>query len=681
MQRSSPPPWVDDHAGSPGASSTAITPGADRDLDGSGEFEAFDLSGQPVIAVHNVSFAYPQRPGTQPGADAQVLSDVSLDVHAGEYVAILGRNGSGKSTLAKLMNGLMRPRAGRVLVQGRETTDRQHLRAVRQAVGMVFQNPDNQLVATVVEEEVAFGLENYAVPRDEMLARVTDALERVGMQAHRLRRPHQLSGGQKQRVAIASVIAMRPRCIIFDEATSMLDVQGRRDVQALMRTLHEQGMAVVAITHHMDEALQAQRVVVLDRGRVVLEGTPREVFSQVDSLHRLGLDVPIATDMAARFQRDATDSGLSPLPRDLLTVREFADAWSALHGGSVKGETRTRQPGFPTAQPYTGQAAAKAGDRSPTAASPPDAIAEGHDGTGANVRRDPVIQIRALSHTYLKDTPLAQTALRDVSLDIYRGEIAAIVGQTGSGKSTLVQHFNGLLTPQAGTVVVDGVDLGNRKADVKRVRGNVGLVFQNPEDQLFEALIGDEIAYGPFQFGYALDEVRERVRFAMDWVGLDFAWRDRPVQALSGGEQRKVAIAGVIALRPAVLVLDEPTAGLDPKARADLLTNLQRLRDDFGMTLVIVTHQMEEVARLADRVIVIADGAIAAEVSARALFADSNRLRALHLGEPDTVSLLRAVAQTGTQLDVVQLTRDGVFEQLRTAATAGTGEGTRNGDS
>ncbi|WDL98241.1 energy-coupling factor transporter ATPase [Alicyclobacillus sp. ALC3] len=637
MERSLPPQFAER------AAPSAVT--SDRDA----------VAHLPVISVRDVSFAYPRRPGDNPGGDGSrteqtapasehVLQHVSLDVHRGEFVAVLGRNGSGKSTLAKLMNGLMRPLAGEVLVQGRITTNRSYLREVRQRVGMVFQNPDNQLVATVVEEEVAFGLENYGVPRDTMLERVTAALQRVGMDTHRRRRPHQLSGGQKQRVAIASVIAMQPDCVIFDEATSMLDVEGRREVMALMRDLHEHGTAVVAITHHMEEALSADRIVVLERGQVVLAGTPRDVFAQVETVRRLGLDVPLTTDLSERLRRTfATARAAQELPADLLSTEEFANAWTAWRP-QLPPVSLPEQAGV--ADPHSDR------DQKPETAKP-------------------VIVLRDVSHTYMAGTPLAQTALSSVSLAISSGEIVAIVGQTGSGKSTLIQHLNGLLMPQTGSVVVDGMDLSHPKADIKRVRRTVGLVFQNPEDQLFETLIGDEIAYGPFQFGYSLDEVRERVRFAMDWVGLDFAWRDRPVQALSGGEKRKVAIAGVLALRPSVMVLDEPTAGLDPKARDELLTNLVRLRDDYGMTLVIVTHQMEEVARLADRMVVMADGRVALDEPTRAAFADPDRLRGLHLDEPETVALLRAVARTGTRLEPVQLTRADAFAELCRAVTCG----------
>ncbi|WDM02975.1 ATP-binding cassette domain-containing protein [Alicyclobacillus cycloheptanicus] len=375
--------------------------------------------------------------------------------------------------------------------------------------------------------------------------------------------------------------------------------------------------------------------------------------------------------MAVRLNRAFAQASV-PFPVDVFTPAEFCEAW------------RTWRAALPAGTPFEAPAsaaengaanrpasAAENGAANRPASAPVNGAAEASakpagDAAGSvqASAADPVIDVRELAHVYLANTPLAHPALHDVTLEVGRGEIVAIVGQTGSGKSTLVQHFNALLTPQRGTVVVDGVDLTNPKADVKRVRRTVGLVFQSPEDQVFETLIGDDIAYGPFQFGLPLAEVRERVRQAMAWVGLDFAWRDRPVQALSGGQKRKVAIAGVLALRPQVMVLDEPTAGLDPQAREELLENLRRLRDESGMTLVIVTHQMEEVARLADRVIVMANGTVVLTCDTKTLFADARRLQALHLGLPESVALLRALAEQGEPVDPVQLTRDAAFAAL-----------------
>ena len=271
----------------------------------------------PLVVVDGVRFEYRGR-SEQP---VVALDEVSLTVRAGERLAILGRNGSGKSTLAKHLNGLLLPTAGRVLVTGIDTRDAARRREIRQTVGMVFQNPDNQLVATVVEEDVAFGPENLGLPSDEIRRRVDESLDRVDLGHLRLRPPHLLSGGQKQRVAIAGVLAMRPRVLVLDESTAMLDPVGRAEVRAAVRRLHAEGTTVIAVTHFMDEAVEAERVVVMDGGRVVLEGSPREVFRQVDRLRELRLDVPQVTSLGRRIARR-----LPGFPDVLLGVEETADA-------------------------------------------------------------------------------------------------------------------------------------------------------------------------------------------------------------------------------------------------------------------------------------------------------------------------------------------------------------------
>ena len=271
----------------------------------------------PLIVVEGVRFEYRGR-GEQP---VVALDDVSLTVRAGERLAILGRNGSGKSTLAKHLNGLLLPTNGRVLVGGIDTRDAARRREIRQAVGMVFQNPDNQLVATVVEEDVAFGPENLGLPSDEIRRRVDESLDRVDLGHLRLRPPHLLSGGQKQRVAIAGVLAMRPRVLVLDESTAMLDPLGRAEVRAAVRRLHAEGTTVIAVTHFMEEAVEAERVLVIDAGRVVLGGSPRDVFRQTDRLRELRLDLPQVTSLAHRIARR-----LPGFPDVLLGVEETADA-------------------------------------------------------------------------------------------------------------------------------------------------------------------------------------------------------------------------------------------------------------------------------------------------------------------------------------------------------------------
>ena len=272
-----------------------------------------------MIQTEDLQFAYQAEEGkTAPLA----LGGVTLSIERGSFVVVLGHNGSGKSTLAKTLNGVLLPCGGRVLVEGMDTRDEAKLLAIRQRVGMVFQNPDNQIVANVVEEDVAFAPENLGVPTEEIRRRVDDALAAVGMSEFVRHAPHLLSVGQKQRIAIAGVLAMEPACIVLDEATAMLDPVGRREVLSTVHRLNrEKGITVVLITHHMDEAEEADRVVVMDGGKVAMDGTPREVFTQVDALRSMGLTVPDTVDLLDRLRRDGVD-----VPLDALTVEECADA-------------------------------------------------------------------------------------------------------------------------------------------------------------------------------------------------------------------------------------------------------------------------------------------------------------------------------------------------------------------
>ena len=271
------------------------------------------------ISAQNVYFQYESTDGTPP---KEVLHGVSIDIRKGEFVALLGHNGSGKSTMAKHMNAILLPSGGKVLVGGMDTSDDDLLMDIRRAVGMVFQNPDNQLVATIVEEDVAFGPENLGVPSKEIRERVDEALKAVGMYEYRRHAPHKLSGGQKQRVAIAGIIAMRPQCIVFDEPTAMLDPRGRQEVMTTIDKLkNELGITVVLITHYMDEAASADRVIIMDDGKILTEGTPGEVFSQIDMLRAHHLDVPQSTELAQYLRGKGYD-----IPADVLTPEECARA-------------------------------------------------------------------------------------------------------------------------------------------------------------------------------------------------------------------------------------------------------------------------------------------------------------------------------------------------------------------
>ena len=272
-----------------------------------------------MIKTENLKYAYPVEEGEK---QTFALRGVDLEIEKGSFVVVLGHNGSGKSTLAKTFNGVLLPAGGKVYVEGMDTCDENLLLAIRQRVGMVFQNPDNQIVANVVEEDVAFAPENLGVPTEEIRKRVDDALKAVGMSEFVRHAPHLLSGGQKQRIAIAGVIAMEPACIVLDEATAMLDPIGRQEVLSTVHRLNkEKGITVILITHHMNEAEDADRVIVMDDGKVAMDGTPRQVFSRIDELRSMGLTVPDTVDLLDRLRRDGID-----VPLDALTVEECADA-------------------------------------------------------------------------------------------------------------------------------------------------------------------------------------------------------------------------------------------------------------------------------------------------------------------------------------------------------------------
>jgi len=551
---------------------------------------------QPLVRIENLYHTYD---GQHP---VEALRGISLTIQEGEYVAIVGANGSGKSTLARHLNALLLPTRGEVWVAGLNTRQATHWREIRRTVQMVFQQPDAQLVATVVEEDVAFGPENFGLPEAELPQRVRQALETVGLWAQRQRPPHLLSAGQKQRVAIAGALALNPRLLVLDEATAMLDPAGRAALLDIVRQLQAQGTTIIAITHEMAEAAQADRVVVLDAGRLAMDGPPRQVFAHAAELRALSLDVPPITDLALRLG---------------LPVCLSADELLCALNDAL-------------------------------AAPPPTLLPSHEPGAEATTPADDdqaVIQVEALSHVYLRGSPLEAPALEGVDFAVRRGEIAGLIGPTGSGKSTLLQHLNGLLPPQAGRVVVDGHDLGDPATDRRAIRRTVGLLFQQPEDQLFERYVGDDVAFGPRQSKLPKEEIRERVRWAMEAVGLDFAaFKDRLTMTLSGGERRRAALAGVLALRPQVLVADEPTAGLDPRARAEVRRIFQRLHE-AGVTLVIASHHMDDIAALCSRIVGLDAGRVFAAGTTRDIFAQPELLQRHGLAAPplaDVASRLRA---------------------------------------
>jgi energy-coupling factor transport system ATP-binding protein len=582
-----------------------------------------------MIRIQNLHHRF-QREGKAP---IHALRGIDLAIQPGEYVAILGHNGSGKSTLAKHLNGLLLPSEGDVWVKNWNTKSKEHLRPIRSTVGMVFQTPDNQIVATVVEEDIAFGPENLGVERSEILRRVDWSLDQVEMARFRHRAPHLLSGGQKQRVCIAGVLAMQPEVLVLDEATAMLDPIGRKEVLTIARRLNqERGVTVVAITHFMHEALQAERVVIMSEGQIALQGTPRQVFGQIEQLRQLHLDVPQVTELALRLHERRPE-----FPTDIFTTEEMIAAlqqhWPELSTRSTQSTQSTQ--GTPS-QPSTDADLADAKPLGESLGEPP-----------GKPMGEPLIDVEHLVHYYMRNTPLEVKALHDINLAVHKDEIVGIIGHTGSGKSTVVQHFNGLLRAHEGKVRAMGQDLGNSQVDMRQIRQRVGLVFQFPESQLFEQYVGDDVAYGPRNLKLNREEVRRRVRKAMESVGLGFEeFKDRLTFTLSGGQMRRVALAGVLALEPEVLVLDEPTAGLDPQGRKQLLRHIVELHRQ-GVTLIMISHNMEELAAICNRIYVLSDGRTLLSGTPGEVFGNTPLLHELGLDSPEVTQLFVGLVKAG----------------------------------
>lgn len=536
---------------------------------------------QPVgamIRFDNVSFSYGAMQGQRP---VHAVQNSSLSIKKGTHVALVGRNGSGKSTIARLMNGLLLPDEGLVIVDGKRTVDEDSLYAIRKQCGMVFQNPDNQIIGTTVRDDVAFGPCNLGLPVDEVLRRVDEALDEAGLLALKDRAPHELSGGQKQKLAIASVLAMQPDCIILDEATAMLDPSSRHEIMTLMLELkktHE--LTIVQITHHMEEALLADYIYVISDGGIAFEGQPSQVFEQSDRIRREGLSVPMHLDIAHLIREH---TGVPFSPQEIITfegaVNYVRHALGYYRELATSEDTVTAPTCVPS-EPFAHEAD----------------------------QQTDVIEVHNLSYTYGTEIGAPVSALDDVSLAVRDGEVLGIVGHTGSGKSTLIQHFNGLIPSEEGTVIVLGQDLSRRKV-IRGIRRHVGLLFQYPEDQLFEETVALDIAFAPKQQKRSPQEVERAVLRAAERVGIT-SILDRSPFELSGGQRRRVAIAGVLSAEPDILILDEPAAGLDPGGRDALFADLMTLAGE-GATLVIVSHDMELMARYADRILVLKEGQIA----------------------------------------------------------------------
>ncbi|MBR0131742.1 MAG: energy-coupling factor transporter ATPase [Lachnospiraceae bacterium] len=566
-----------------------------------------------LISIKNLfhEFAKHNEEGEKIGS-FNALDDVSMDVEKGDFIAILGRNGSGKSTLAKHINALLYPSAGKVYVADNDTEDDDKLLEIRQTAGMVFQNPDNQIIATVVEEDVAFGPENLGVPGRELRLRVDEALEKVRMTEFAGKDPGKLSGGQKQRVAIAGVLAMKPECIILDEPTAMLDPIGRKEVLEAVHELNrDEKMTVILVTHHMNEVTGADKVFVMDSGKVAAYGTPHEIFSDAAKIKALGLDVPQVTEIADMLREKGVDLG------NVIDIPEFVASFKEKFDQVKHGRTSIN-PEIP-------------------------AISEKQQKENVT----PQLSLKNVSYVYAPGTSFEKKAVDSVSFDIKKGEFVAIIGHTGSGKSTLITMLNALEKPCTGKILYEGSDIQDEDYDRRNLRAKVGLVFQYPDHQLFEETIYKDVAFGPTNLGLTKEEIDQRVRKSLTLVGIpEEQYNDSPME-LSGGQKKRVTIAGVLAMQPEVLILDEPTAGLDPAGRDDILSKIDEIHESTGCTIVWVSHSMESVAKHADRIIVLNNGHVEYDDMPLKVFAHAEELEKIGLSVPEATKLMYTLKEEG----------------------------------
>ncbi len=562
-----------------------------------------------MIRAEQVRFQYKKRDvDGNVIATEEILKGVDLTIKKGEFIALLGRNGSGKTTFSKQLNAILRPSEGTVTVDEMGTKDADKLYEIRQRVGMVFQNPDNQMVAASVEEEVAFGPENLGMESDTIVARVKQALEQVRMWKRRKTAPNHLSGGQKQRIAIAGILAMHPDYIVLDEPTAMLDPKGRKEVmEALQRLNQEQEMTVILITHDMEEAALASRVILLADGQMRFDGRPEKFFGADALLAEMGMEAPLS-----------------------YRVQQAMGSAANLQSGA--GEKRDKCK---------------------------------IDALDKFEKDKDLLSLQHVSYIYSPGTAYEKVALDDVNLSLGKGEIVGLAGHTGSGKSTMIQLLNGLLKPTSGTVTFEGKDIHAKGYSGNYLRSKVGMVFQYPEHQMICDTVWEDVAFGPSKQGLTGEACETCVEEALRFVDLPEKYYQASPLQLSGGQKRRVAIAGVLAMHPEYIILDEPAAGLDAAGKREIFDRIRRMSREQGIGVLLVSHSMEDLAEYADRIIVLDDGKKILDDRPVEVFAERETLETCGLDVPEAVKFADRLRAEGYAIPQTVIREEELLETLR----------------
>lgn len=575
---------------------TQRTPGA-----GNGPGESTRIGTDAIVEIDDLAYSYRAAP------DRRVLDGVSLTVRRGEILGICGRTGSGKSTLCYAMAGLV-PHSfggrmtGRVTVDGVDTTSTT-VAALTRHVSLVMQSPESQIVGLTVREDVEFGLENIGCAPEETVERAAWALAQVRLTGLESRSPWDLSGGQKQRLAIAAAIAFHPAVLVLDNPTAELDPMGKEDVlETLVGLNRALGTTIVIVNQELSEiAPDADRLLLLDAGRVAALGTPAEVLDQPDRFHSVGIRLPEVTEIAARLRSAGAWDG--PLPIEV-----------------------------PDAVPQLRRRLAGRRAASPAPAAAPAALPEENRAAPA---APPPIRVRDIRFAY----PNGSEVLRGVSLEIARGSFVALMGPNGAGKTTLAKHFNGLLRPSSGVVEIDGIDAA--RTTVARLAARIGYVFQNPDHQVFSETVAEELAFGPGNLGWDTARIDEAVERTLEDLGMS-AQRDARPFFLGLAERKLLALGSILIMGPEVLVLDEPATGADHMVALRIMRYISELHAR-GLTVVIITHDVSLAARYADRLVVVRDGQVVLDGPPPQVFAAREELDRSFVRPPQTVMIGRAL--------------------------------------
>jgi energy-coupling factor transporter ATP-binding protein EcfA2 len=548
----------------------------------------------PIVCIDNLSYQYPRSPGL-------VLRDVNLSIRRGEFLGIVGATGAGKTTLCLALNGIV-PQFhggrffGRVSIAGLDTIENPiHLLA--QHVAMVFQDPETQLIANSVEDEVAFGLENVRLPRDEILQRIRWALETVRLDGMEAKHPSELSGGEKQRLAIAAALALQPEVLVLDEPTSQLDPLGKQQVFATVRELNTHlGITVILVSHASEEIAEfVDRVALLANGELVDVDLPSRIFSQADLSNQHAIRPPQVTS----FYMELRDRGFDP-PSTPVTLEEATQTYETM---------RTRIQVNPLTVP---------------------------DKVAGEPAAPVLLSAQGVEHVY----PDGTEALRGISLDVREGDYLVIVGQNGAGKTTLVKHFLHLLEPAAGQVLLNGHDVSD--LEVSELAQRIGFVAQNPDNQIFNTTVEAEVAFALQNLGVGGSELAGRVEESLSTMGLADYRTWHPL-SLPKGDRARVVIAAVLAMQPDVLIFDEPTTGQDYYGAKRIL-DVSRQLHQAGKTVIVITHHLYLMPGYAERVVLMGKGVILLDAPIRTAFHEAALLRSSYLAPPQIVQFAQHVA-------------------------------------